>query len=282
MTLAKSQGQLRTETAASTQPGACQRTISWFPSLRGCGAPPAGRPQKPRACSHLRTHKTKTTKDGAPGREAQLIGVRSLQGSLQGRAGARGVEERIQTCQASYATLGKSPHLEGPRFPGLSDGASQDGMRPEECERLRASPYPSKPGATSDFNSEASTQHPLEGRAGVLRATLSPTLLSPPPTLCCTLDDPRKVQELDIGPFILEWGREGQGRSPCRKGLPEPRSPTTACTAGAVGNPGVSLRGQAQALSSHRSSPAQTLSRELRSRGEGLSRCYDPTTVGLQ
>lgn len=161
VTLGNSQGQLRIETAASTQPGACQRTIRWFPSLRGCGAPPAGRPQKPRACSHLRTHKTKTTKDGAPGRAAQLIGVRSLQASLRGRAGTRGVEERIQTCQASYVILGKSFHLEGPRFPRLSDGASHDGTRPEQCERLRASPYPSKPSATSDFNSEARTPNTL-------------------------------------------------------------------------------------------------------------------------
>lgn len=62
--------------------------------------------------------------------------------------------------------------------------------------------------------------------AGVPRSTLSPHRLSPPPTLCCALDDPRKVQELDIGSFILYWGREnGQGRSPCRKGLPDPRTP---------------------------------------------------------
>lgn len=68
--------------------------------------------------------------------------------------------------------------------------------------------------------------HSGRRQAGVPRSTLSPPNLSPLSTLCCALDDPGKVQELNIGSFILYWGREeGQGRSPCRKGLPDPRTP---------------------------------------------------------
>lgn len=39
-------------------------------------------------------------------------------------------------------------------------------MRPEQCERLRAFPYPSSPAAMSDFNSEASIPNMFWKRVG--------------------------------------------------------------------------------------------------------------------
>lgn len=89
----------------------------------------------------------------------------------------------------------------------------------------------------------------------MLRSTLSPSSLVPLPTLCCTFNDPRKVQELDVGSFVLECGREGKvRRSHQGRGLPEPRTPTRAgCRPGGWENPRARPWGEAHTCSS----PAQ-------------------------
>lgn len=135
---------------------------------------------------------------------------------------------------------------------GCEPSPTRQALQP--CPILTARPvYPTRSG---------------RGWAGVLRSTRSPTHVSPPPTLGCALDDPRKVQELDIGSFILGWGREeGQGRSPRRKGLPDPRTLQRPALQGLWETPG-SASG-ARPSPCDRSSPAQTLSRELRSHWGG-------------